>query len=184
MSHLRISLLVLLPLVVSCSELQTMGDRMGSGGMFSAPVIDGRQGVHSWLADLHGLRARPEASLPSVLEAREAAFRAQPSLDNRMRLVMLLLVDNDNMRDENRALLLLEGLESLPASPGEREFVMLLQQFMNGSKDDQEKLSVLWGQVTQQNQRIDELEQQLKALTSIEKNIQQREPLPAKQDAR
>jgi hypothetical protein len=41
------------------------------------------------------------------------------------------------------------------------------------------KLDILWKQVTTQNRRIEELEQQLQALTTIEQNIQNRDIPPA-----
>ena len=64
----------------------------------------------------------------------------------------------------------------------DREFVTLLLQFLEERQEYEQKLSVLWKQVTQQGRRINELEQQLKALTNIEQNIQQREPPPVKAD--
>ena len=177
----------LLPLLVACSELQTLRDSVsGENGTERATVrvVDGNRGVHGWLADLHDLRTRKPVSLTAVLDAREEAFRAKPDIDNRMRLVMLLLVEADTVHDPKRARLLLNGVDPLPAAPGEREFIVLLQQFLGGQRQYEQKLSVLWKQVTQQNQRIHELEQQLKALTSIEQNIQQRETPPVTEDVR
>ena len=175
-------LVCLLPLLAACSELQALRDTVPQATDAAAPVIDGKRGVHGWLADFHALRTRPPESLPAVLDAREEAFRAKPDIENRMRLVMLLLVDVEDVRDDRRARLLLRGLDPLPAGPDDREFVALLLHFLDARQDDKRKLSVLWKQVTQQTRRIDELEQQLKALTSIEQNIQQREPPPVNAD--
>ncbi len=97
---------------------------------------------------------------------------------------MLLLVDVEPVGDLKRARLLLNGVDPLPSSPDERAFISLMQKFLEDKREDEQKLSVLWKQATQQNQRIDELEQQLKALTSIEQNIQQREPPPVTEDGR
>ncbi|MDH5469302.1 MAG: hypothetical protein OEY45_05960 [Gammaproteobacteria bacterium] len=186
MGLLKTSLILLLPMLVACSELQTLRERVTDNGGESAPqfvpVVDGRLGVHSWLADINELRTRLPESLPEVLDAREEAFRSRPTLENRMRLVMLLLVDQESVQDEKRARLLLRGLDPLPASPDDREFISLLRQFLDRQREYEQKLSVLWKQVTQQNRRIDELEQQLQALTNIEQNIQQREPLPVKEN--
>jgi hypothetical protein len=180
----KIPLACFLLVITACSELQALRDNTPQSTDVAAPVIDGKRGVHGWLADFHGLRIQPPESLPAVLDAREEAFRTEPEIENRMRLVMLLLVDAESVRDDRRARLLLKGLEPLPASPDDREFITLLQQFLDGRRDYEQKLSVLWKQVTQQNRRIDELEQQLKALTSIEQNIQQREPPPVKTDVK
>ena len=187
----KLSLACFLLMITACSELQALRDNApqatdGTAPVIdgAAPVIDGKRGVHGWLADFHELRTWPPESLTAVLDAREAAFRAKPTIENRMRLVMLLLVDVESVRDDRRARLLLNGLDPLPSGPDDREFIVLLQQFLDGRRDCEQKLSVLWKQVTQQNRRIDELEQQLKALTSIEQNIQQREPPPVKTDVK
>lgn len=184
MKFFKTLLVTLLPLLVACSEMQTLRDNMHQATDEPAPVIDGKRGVHGWLADLHGLRAWPPESLPALLDAREEAFRAKPDIENRMRLVMLLLVDVDLVRDDRRARLLLNGIDPLPSRPDDREFISLLQQFFDGRQDDEQKLKVLWKQVTQQSRRINELEQQLKALTSIEQTIQQRETPPVKTDVK
>jgi hypothetical protein len=184
MNFLKTLLVCFLLLLTACSEMQALRDSEPESSESVAPVVDGKRGVHGWLADFHALRTRPEQSLPAVLDAREAAFRAKPNIDNRMRLVMLLLVESEAVQDERRARLLLRGLDPLPPGPDDREFITLLTQFLNGQRDYERKLSVLWKQVTQQNKRIDELEQQLKALTNIEQNIQQREPPPVKTDVK
>jgi hypothetical protein len=175
---------ILLVNITACSELQAVRDNMPQATGGAAPVIDGNGGVHGWLADFHALRTRPAESLPAILDAREEAFRAKPTIENRMRLVLLLLVEEESVQDDRRARLLLKRLNPMPASPDDREFVALLLQFLDGRRDDAQKLSVLWKQVTQQNRRIDELEQQLKALTNIEQNIQQREPPPVTTDVK
>lgn len=184
----KIYLVLLLPALVACSELTVLRDTVipdnGTRLANEVPVINGNRGVHGWLADIHALRTKPPETLVTVLEAREQAFRTRPNIENRMRLVMLLLVDVEPVEDLKRARLLLNGVDPLPSSPDERAFISLMLQFLEGKREDEQKLSVLWKQATQQNQRIDELEQQLKALTSIEQNIQQREPPPVTEDVR
>ncbi len=184
MELFRIIPVLLLPLLVACSELQTFRDSVIN--VEDGPVVaaDEGAGLHGWLADMHQLRTRSPESLPAVLEAREEAFRSWPGFENRMRLVMVLLVSDESVRDEKRARLLLNRLDPLPSSAGDREFVSLLKQFLDEQQEYRQKLSVLWKQVTYQNRRIDELEQQLKALTSIEQNIQQREPTQVIEDGK
>jgi hypothetical protein len=180
----KLCLVCLLPLLAACTELQALRDTMPQAANGAAPVIDGKRGVHGWLADFHALRTQSPQSLSAKLDDREEAFRKHPDSENRMRLVMLLLTEQESVQDVRRARLLLNRLDPLPASPDDREFVALLLQFLNARQDDEQKLSVLWKQVTQQTRRIDELEQQLKALTSIEQNIQQREPPPVREDVK
>ena len=180
------SLLLVMPLVAACSDLQKLHDdvKQPTTGAEPAPVIDGKNGVHSWLADMTELRERPAETLPDLLEAREQAFRSRPDIENRMRLVMLLLLNDEAVWDDRRARLLLRRLDPLPASPDDREFIRLLKQWLDGNIEYEQKLSVLWKQVTQQNRRIDELEAQLKALTNIEQKIQQRDPLPVQENGK
>ena len=177
-------LLILSLMVAACTDLQKLRDNMSHPATEStaAPVVDGKHGVHSWLADIKDLQGRPPESLPAILDAREQAFRARPDTGNRMRLVMLLLVNDESVRDDRRARLLLRKLDPLPSSPDDRAFIALLQDFLDGNREYEQKLSVLWKQVTQQNKRIVELEAQLKALTNIEQKIQQREPLPVQEN--
>lgn len=177
-------LLVVLSTLPGCSELQVMREDVLASGNSLATVIEGKRGVNAWLADLNSLGAQPAEDMPTVLAEREAAFSKKPDIENRMRLVLVLIVDDEDVRDERRARQLLRRLDPLPAETGDREFVLLLQQFLVGNAQYEQKLSVLWKQVTQQNRRIDELEQQLKALTSIEQNIQQREPPQVKEDGK
>ena len=173
----RTCLVCLLPMLAACSDLQLIRDPTPQASQEKDTlVVDGRHGVHGWLADSKALRGKSVRLLPAMLEAREQAFRANPDLDNRMRLVMVLLVEQEAVQDEKRARELLKQLRPLPASPDDREFIKLLLQFLDARQDDERKQSVLWKQITRQNKRIDELEQQLKALTNIEQNIQQREP--------
>jgi hypothetical protein len=53
--------------------------------------------------------------------------------------------------------------------------VVILKQFLDQQRANKQKINILWEQVTEQSRRIEELEQQQKALTTIEQNIQQRE---------
>jgi len=96
-----------------------------------------------------------------------------------MRLVLLLATGADNVRDARRARRLLNGIDPLPASTGDRELISLLLMWLGDQGESARKLDILWKQVTTQNRRIEELEQQLQALTTIEQNIQNRDIPPA-----
>lgn len=157
-------------LLAGCSELQHYGN-----GSF-APVIDSGRGVPRWLTELHKTRTMSPDLRQQTLEAWERDFRDDPSVTHRMRLVLLLATADDPVGNRRRALKLLNGLDMENAGgDSERELIAILQQYLDEQGQSGRKINILWKQVTEQNQRIEELEQQLQALTTIEQNIQQRE---------
>jgi len=164
-----LNLVALAALLCGCSELQ----HYSGGGL--APVIEGRHGVNSWLDDLHETRAMPPELLQQTLEDWEQAFRDNPSVNNRMRLALLLATGEEPIGDRKRASKLLQGYDADAGSDSERELVAILQQYLYEQGQSSRKISILWKQVTEQNRRIEELEQQLHALTTIEQHIQQRD---------
>jgi hypothetical protein len=163
-----LNLIVLAALLAGCAGLQQF-----NGGL--APVIEGGRGVNSWLDDLHETRAMPPELLQQTLEAWEQDFRDNPSDNNRMRLVLLLVTAEEPVGDRKRARKLLNGFDAVEGGDSERELVAILQQYLDEQGQSSRKISILWKQVTEQNRRIEELEQQLQALTSIEQHIQQRD---------
>jgi hypothetical protein len=92
-----------------------------------------------------------------------------------MRLALLLATGEGQVGDRKQARKLLNGLDAWAGGDSERELVAILQQFLDEQGQSRRKINILWKQVTEQNQRIEELEQQLQALTTIEQNIQQRD---------
>jgi len=89
--------------------------------------------------------------------------------------VLLLAVGNEPVRDTRQARQLLEELDTPPESPRSQELVAILKQFLDEQEVAARKLKELSRQVSAQNMRIEELEEQQKALTTIEQSIQQRE---------
>lgn len=162
-------LAVMAALLSGCSELQHYGD----GGF--APVIDSGRGVNRWLDELHATHAMSEEMLQQTLEYREQDFRDYPTTANRMRLALLLATGEEPVGDRKRARKLLNGIDAGAGSDSERELVAILQQFLEEQGQSSRKINILWKQVTEQNRRIEELEQQLQALTTIEQTIQQRD---------
>ena len=57
----------------------------------------------------------------------------------------------------------------------ERELVIILKQFLEAQVEINSKNEVLSKQLSEQEKHIEELKQQLKELTTIEQNIQQRD---------
>jgi hypothetical protein len=91
---------------------------------------------------------------------------------------MLLIVGDAQARDPKRARELLEGLETMPSNISDLEFVTILQQILD--ERDKANLAIyrLKDKDRIQSQRIKELEEQQRALTDIEQNIQQRDIQP------
>jgi hypothetical protein len=167
---IKICLILVSVLVLgACSEFQSF---RGSG---FAPVVTGGHSADNWLAELHATRSMTPQQLHQELGSRQHDFRYKPSTGNRLRLVLLLTFGGESVRDTGRARQLLEELDTPPDSPGGQELVAILKQFLDEKKIADKKLKVLSRQVSKQNTRIEELEEQQKALTTIEQSIQQRE---------
>ena len=163
-----LKLILLATLMSGCTELQYYSDSL-------APVVEGGHGVTNWLGDLHETRSMSSELLQQTLDDWDREFLENPSVNNRMRLVLLLATAEEPVGDRKRARSLLKGLDIAEGRDIDREMVAILQQFLDTQAQDSRKISILWKQVTEQNRRIEELEQQLQALTTIEQNIQQRD---------
>jgi hypothetical protein len=165
--------LILVPMLIlgACSELQSY---RGSG---FAPVVTGghRRSADDWLDELHATRTMTPQQLRHELGSRQHDFSYNPSEENRLRLVLLLAAGDEPVRDTRAARQLLEELDMPPDSPGSQELVVILKQFLDEQEVAARKLKELSRQVSRQNMRIEELEEQQKALTTIEQSIQQRE---------
>ncbi|MGD8312372.1 MAG: hypothetical protein PVJ66_07225 [Gammaproteobacteria bacterium] len=158
-----------LGLLTACAELQHSGDKE-TMALVSADNCLNRQ-----LEDLHAIRTMSPEALQQTLEYRERAFRDVPDANNRLRLALLLATGSKPVRDRERALQLLAGFDPPPANTGDRELIAILQQFLDEQRDTRGEMNALRKQVMKQAKRIEELEQQQRALTNIEQRIQQRE---------
>lgn len=162
-------LLGVLVLLGGCSQLQPYTNRV------LPPVFEGGQGANDWLGELHNTRGLTKSELQDVLEAWDQAYRDNPITNNRLRLALLLTAGDKAVRDRGRARKLLDGFNSAALGSGEQELVMILQRFLAEHEEDRGEINVLSKQVREQDQRIEELEQQQRDLTTIEQSIQQRE---------
>lgn len=169
MSKRIFAMLVLLAGLAGCAEMQQYRSTV------LAPVIDGRSGANVWLEQLHQVRERSPEKQQQALDDWDKAFEGNPDINNRMRIVLLLTLGSDQVRDIRQARRLLDDVDPLPAADADRELIVILQQMLDEQGQSNRKLSILWKQVTEQNRRIEELEQQLQALTTIEQNIQSRD---------
>lgn len=141
----------------------------------SPRAAEARSGATTWLEAVHAVRDDSPAQQQTTLDNWEQAFEGNPDINNRMRLAVLLATGAEPLRDARRARRLLDGVDPLPESAGDREMIVLLQLWLDEQAQASRKLSILWKQATAQNRRIEELEQQLQALTTIEQNIQSRD---------
>jgi hypothetical protein len=143
--------------------------------MTSPPCSEQAGGAAIWLAAVHDTHIQTPEQQLQTLENWEHAFQGNPDINNRVRLALLLATGADAVRDTRRAHRLLNGIDPLPVDSGDREMIALLQQWLDDQGQSSRKLDILWKQLTEQNRRIEELEQQLQALTTIEQNIQSRD---------
>lgn len=166
----KFGLLILLLLVLSaCAELQQYNRN------WPVSVIQGGQGADYWLAELHATRGMTADQQQQTLESLEQEFHDNPSPNNRLRVALLLATGNEEIRNQRRALTLLEDIDPTPYNTSDQEMITVFRQFLGEQRKANRKINILWKQVSEQNQRVEELEQQMQALTTIEQKIRQRE---------
>jgi hypothetical protein len=169
MTLVRLSFVLVMFALQGCAELQQHWKTE------SAAAVGVHSGAATWLEAVHDVRDDSPEQQQLKLENWEQAFRGNPDINNRMRLALLLATGSEPLRDTRRARRLLNGVDPLPASKADREMIALLQLWLDEQGQAGRKLNILWKQATAQNRRIEELEQQLQALTTIEQNIQSRD---------
>jgi hypothetical protein len=158
--------------LTACSEL-----RYYSSTGF-APVTSKGYGADYWLAEVHAVRAMTPEQRQVTIKLWEQEYSNNPDTSNRLRLALLLTTGNESMRNPERALELLEGIDPEPGNAGDRELIIMLRQFIDGQLKTETTINDLKKLTKKKNKQIKELEQQLQALTNIEQNIQQRENQP------
>lgn len=172
----RFAVLVALSILIlnACSEFHTRTSTVSRAVL--PPVIDaGRGGIHGLLAELYGMRDLSPELLQKALESREREYDDYPSGRNRLRFALLLAAGDESIRDYSRAREVLADINPLLHDPAEEALASILQQFLEEQETANQAVSVLSKQVKGQRSRIRELEQQQRALTTIEQSIKQRE---------
>jgi hypothetical protein len=162
-------LLIVLLALTACSELQQYKSN------WPASVINGEQGADYWLAELHATRGMTADQQKQILKSREQKFHDNPTPGNRLRVALLLATGSEEIRDHRRALALLDEIDLASFNTSDQEMITVFQKLLKEERKANRKIYILWKQLTEQSQRVEELEQQLKALTTIEQKIQQRE---------
>ncbi len=128
-----------------------------------------------WLEEWQRTLELPEGQQTEVLEKREQAFIKSRGARNRLRLALLLVAGPEQLQDRDRALKLLENMDYDEASHSAQALATLLVKLIGEQRASSGKIRSLDVRLARSQERIQELEQQLQALTDIEQNIQNRE---------
>jgi hypothetical protein len=169
MKMLPVMLVLLAVMLTACSELQYYT------GIRPATVPSEECGVNRLMTELHDTRSMNKDQLQQTLRTWEREFEANPSDNHRLRLALLYAAGNESVRDPDRAQELLTEAADALDNTGDRELTAMVRQFLDEQIDANRKINELNRQIADQNKRIAELEQQQRALTSIEQKIQQRD---------
>jgi hypothetical protein len=169
MKMLPVMLVLLAVMLTACSELQYYT------GIRPATVPSEECGVNRLMTELHDTRSMNKDQLQQTLRTWEREFQTDPSDNHRLRLALLYAAGNESVRDPDRAQELLTEAADALDNTGDRELTAMVRQFLDEQIDANRKINELNRQIADQNKRIAELEQQQRALTSIEQKIQQRD---------
>jgi len=128
-----------------------------------------------WLEEWHWVTGLSEVQQQEILASREREFQQSATPRNRLRLALLLAEGPGSVRDQRRALELLEEMDMDQASDSGKALSALLQQVIAEYDWFGDKITHLRANLQESETRVEELERQLQELTTIEQNIQQRE---------
>lgn len=153
--------------LAGCAELGTPLSNAGPRGIpLSVVHADTVTQLVRYFNDLSVLTS---AQLNYEHARAERAFLENPSVGNRIRLVMLLGFPNTTFQDYDRALKLLQPCQNGQVCGGSREdFALFLSRVIVEWKMQKETIK-------QAQSQIDALKKKLDAIKSIEKSINERE---------
>ena len=169
--HILLTTLVAL-LLSACSEFQHHRETA------FAPVVTRGYGTEYWLAELNRTRQMTSEELGRTVAAWQTELETSPGDGNRIRLALLLTAGDMQVRDTAAARQLLDELDEVPANTSDRELLAIMRQIIGDQASASESILGLKRQLSRQTRRIEELEQQQRALTDIEQNIQHRDSQP------
>ena len=141
----------------------------------SVPVTLRVDDAAYWLEEWYRVTVLPSDQIEQALATREQEFAARQDARNRLRLALLLAEGPEAVRDQRRALGLLDGLDQAQVSGSARALAALLSQVVREQAAASGKITTLKQDLKQTGDRVNELERQLQELTNIEQSIQQRE---------
>ncbi len=164
--------LLIIPVIMVLTACQPMTVQRSAGPVPVAVRVDD---AAYWLEEWQQLIKLPDEQLKQTLEIRRQEFIRSAEPRTRLRLALLLAAGPKSVRDQERALKLLKGLDIDRANDSARALATLLQQNIEEQDWSGGKIAELREKLTQSKARVEELERQLHELTTIEQNIQQRE---------
>jgi len=128
-----------------------------------------------WLEEWHRDIALPEEQLRHTLKTRELEFKRSANPETCLHLALLLAEGPQPVRNQVRALKLLQGLDTGQASDSARALAALLIQVVEEQRWSIDKMNELKRNLKDTQAQVEELQLQLQELTTIEQHIQQRE---------
>lgn len=138
-------------------------------------VVEKVDDAADWLEEWHRIIALPGDQLVQMFNARQLEFERSANPGTRLRLALLLAEGPQPVRDQVRALELLKELDAEQASDSAIALAALLRQVIEEQKWLTNKMTGLNSDLKDYQTQVDELERQLRELTTIEQNIQERE---------
>ncbi|GMQ87198.1 MAG: hypothetical protein BMS9Abin08_0396 [Gammaproteobacteria bacterium] len=166
--------LLIITVIMVLTACQPMTVQRSTGSV-PVPVAVRIDDAAYWLEEWQQLIKLPDEQLKQILEIRRQEFIRSAEPRTRLRLALLLAAGPKSVRDQERALKLLKGLDMDRADDSARALAALLQQNIEEQNWSGDKIAGLREKLTQSEARIEELERQLHEFTTIEQNIQQRE---------
>lgn len=161
---------IVLILIVGCQPMAVQRHEEGP-----VPVTLRVDDAAYWLEEWQRTMTLPADQVTQAVTLREQEFASSPDPRTRLRLVLLLAEGPQGVRDERRALALLEKLDAAHASPSTLALAALLDQVVRKQVVAGDKIATLRQGLNESTERVKELERQLQELTDIEQSIQQRE---------
>ncbi len=157
--------------IIALSACQSMTVQRSAGSMpVAVRVDDAAYWLEEWQQDIE----LPDDQLKQTLEIRRQEFIRSAEPRTRLRFALLLAAGPKSVRDPERAIKLLKGLDVDRADDSARALAALLQQNIEEQDWSGGKITGLREKLGQSEARVEELERQLQELTTIEQNIQQR----------
>lgn len=164
-------LLVVCCAIVACTAVKPQSDASAERGERS--VLTQAAPSESLLAYYAGLRRLSGAELAKETQVARQAFTKDKSDWLRLRLALLLSTPNNNARDTERALGLLDPLtRDGPSDTSARNFALVLRALIGLRKDVEALQTVnkkLKEDLNDEQQRTQVLQQKLNTLQAIEK---------------
>lgn len=128
-----------------------------------------------WFGYYRALAAQPAAVLGKECRAAEAAYAADRSIDNRLRLITLLSLRDNPARNPDQAVRLLDGVigdEFQP--PMLRNAAAVMRSGLLAELDDAKRIQSLGTQIKEMQSANKEIQNQLNALKEIERSLYER----------